>query len=159
MARIGERLFFLTGNTNSGAVQGKLWSLALPSAPLPPTPPSGKWSPSAVVSQPATVLETKTKTSVFSRFLPNSSALPVAARKGIKKRIASFEAVNQVVCTGYTSGTRSNSSARALARQRAKAACAVAKRLAPTSEIKIKISPASGIGPKFRSVRVKITGS
>jgi ELWxxDGT repeat protein len=151
LVRIGERLLFLTGSRTSNATpSGKLWSLALPS------PPSGA---SSAVPQPATVLETKTKTSGFSGFLPNSSALPVAARKGIKKRIASFEAVNQVVCTGYTSGTRSNSSARALARQRAKAACDVAKRLAPTSEIKIKVSPASGIGPKFRSVRVKITGS
>jgi ELWxxDGT repeat protein len=154
MARIGERLFFLTGDKASGGgAVGKLWSLALPSAP---SPPSGA---STDVPLPVTVLETKTKTSVFSSFLANSSALPVAARKGIKKMIASFEAVNQVICTGYTSGTTSNSNARALARQRAKAACDVAQRLAPAAEVRIKVSPAAGIGSKFRSVRVKITGS
>jgi ELWxxDGT repeat protein len=157
--RIGEELFFLTGNKASGGgAVGKLWTLALPSAPLPPSPPSGTSSPSAVVPQPATVLATKTKTSAFSGFPANSSALPAAARKGIQKRIGGFESISEVVCTGYTSGTTPSASARNLARQRAKAACAVAKRIAPSAEVRIKVSPAAGIGSKFRSVRVKITG-
>jgi hypothetical protein len=118
----------------------------------------GSAVPLPIVVEPV-VVEVKTTNTRFINFPGNSSSLPAAARKGIKKRIASFEAVNQVVCTGYTSGTTSNSNARALARQRAKAACDVAQRLAPASEVRIKVSPAAGIGSKFRSVRVKITGS
>ena len=154
--RIGEELFFLTGDKASGGgAVGKLWTLALPSAPPAPSPPSAS---STSIPQPSVELEPKTKTSAFSGFPANSSTLPAAARKGIQKRIGSFESISEVVCTGYTSGTTPSASARNLARQRAKAACAVAKRIAPSAEVRIKVSPAAGIGSKFRSVRVKITG-
>jgi hypothetical protein len=142
----GGVLYFTTNKAGAR----KLWSFNLNT----PAPTGGR-SYSAPVLPLATV---QTKVVRFTDFTSNSSVLTKKARAGVTKAIKKFTAVNQVVCTGYTSGVRATASQRKLALDRARAACKVSRKLAPDAVVRIKADPARGMGANFRAVRVKITG-
>ena len=112
---------------------------------------------SAPVAKPAEVM-TKTKAARFNNFVADSGKLTKRAKLWISRNTRSFQEVNSVVCTGFTSGVRATAATRKLAQDRATRACNLAKRIAPEATIQVRIKPATGVGPNFRSVRVKITG-
>jgi ELWxxDGT repeat protein len=143
----GGVLYFTTNKAGAR----KLWSFNLNAQAT-----SGGGSYSAPVMPLATV---QTKLVRFTDFTSNSSVLSKRARAGVTKAIKKFTAVNSVVCTGYTSGVRSTASQRKLALDRARKACRFVEKLAPDAVVKLKAAPAKGTGPKFRAVRVKITGN
>jgi ELWxxDGT repeat protein len=133
----------------------RLWSFNLNAQTT-----SGGGSYYSPVSSPVLPLATlQTKVLRFEDFTSNSSVLSKRARAGIPKAVKKFTTVNTVVCTGYTSGVRATASQRKLALDRARVACNVAKKLAPDVVVKIQAAAAMGTGPKFRAVRVKITGN
>jgi hypothetical protein len=149
----GGILYFVS--YDSGWQPLKLWSFNLNAAA-----PSGGGSYSSPVSSPVLPLASlRSKVVRFADFISNSSVLSKKARAGLTKAIKTFTAVNAVVCTGYTSGVRATASQRKLALDRARVACNVAKKLAPDVVVKIQAAAAMGTGPKFRAVRVKITGN
>jgi ELWxxDGT repeat protein len=129
----------------------KLWSFNL-NTQAPPR--GGSYS-----SPELTIASPRSKVVRFADFSGNSSFLSKKARAGLTKAIKKFTAVNAVVCTGYSSGVRANASQRKLALARARAACKIAKKLAPDAVVKLQAAAAKGTGPKFRAVRVKITGN
>jgi hypothetical protein len=59
-----------------------------------------------------------------------------------------------LVCTGSTSNTRVTAFDKRLATQRATRACARAKALNPELTTQIQITPASGVGPVARNIRM-----
>jgi uncharacterized repeat protein (TIGR02543 family) len=121
---------------------------------------SSNSSPSPVVTTPPIVVNPPmTKSSMFTSFPGNSSRMPVALRTGIRKSLANFDNVNLVVCTGYTSGTVPSAKTRLLAKNRAKAACDLVKKVSPEAKVRLQTKPATGLGAKFRSVRLQITGN
>jgi ELWxxDGT repeat protein len=147
----GGVLYFMTNKAGAS----KLWSFNLNTAA-----PTGGGSYSSPVSSPVLPLAIlQTKVFRFADFTSNSSVLSKRARAGMTKAIKKFTAVNSVVCTGYTSGVRSTASQRKLALDRARKACSLVEKLAPDVVVKLKAAPARGTGPKFRAVRVKITGN
>jgi uncharacterized repeat protein (TIGR02543 family) len=128
--------------------------------PTPPTGGSSNSSPSPVVTTPPIVVNPPmTKSSMFTSFPGNSSRMPAALRTGIRKSLANFDNVNLVVCTGYTSGTVPSAKTRLLAKNRAKAACDLVKKVSPEAKVRLQTKPATGLGAKFRSVRLQITGN
>jgi hypothetical protein len=129
----------------------RLWSFNLNTQ----APPRGD----SYSSPELTIASPRSKVVRFADFSGNSSILSKKARAGLTKAIKKFTAVNAVVCTGYTSGVRANASQRKLALDRARAACKIAKKLAPDAVVKLQAAAAKGTGPKFRAVRVKITGN
>lgn len=92
----------------------------------------------------------------FNNFQADRSKLPQAAVRGLRAAVSGSSNVARVICTGFTSGTVKNAAARALANQRAKTACELVGRLSPGAETVLKVRPATGIGPNFRSVRVRL---
>jgi ELWxxDGT repeat protein len=128
-----------------------LWSFNLNTAA-----PTGGGSYSAPVLPLATV---QTKVVRLTGFNSDSSVLTKKARARMTKAIKKFTAVNSVVCTGFTSGVMATTSQRKLALDRARKACRFVEKLAPDVVVKLKAAPARGTGPKFRAVRVKITGN
>ena len=85
--------------------------------------------------------------------------LTQAARTTIAATIRTFTEAQSIVCTGSTSGTRATASDRRLALRRAQEACELAKRLVPGVITEVRANPASGVGPRFRSVTVQISGN
>jgi hypothetical protein len=147
----GGVLYFTTNKAGAR----KLWSFNLNTAA-----PTGGGSYSSPVSSPVLPLATlQTKVFRFADFTSNSSVLSQRARAGMTKAIKKFTAVNSVVCTGFTSGVMATTSQRKLALDRARKACRFVEKLAPDAVVKVKAAPARGTGPKFRAVRVKITGN
>jgi hypothetical protein len=112
---------------------------------------------SAPVTTTAEVV-TMTKVARFNNFAADSAKLTARARLWISKNTRLFKEVNSVVCTGFTSGVKTTAATRKLAQDRATRACNLAKRIAPEATIQVRIKPATGVGPDFRSVRVNITG-
>jgi hypothetical protein len=143
----GGVLYFTTNKAGAR----KLWSFNLNTAA-----PTGGGSYSAPVLPLATV---QTKVVRLTGFNGDSSVLTKKARARMTKAIKKFTAVNSVVCTGFTSGVMATTSQRKLALDRARKACRFVEKLAPDVVVKLKAAPARGTGPKFRAVRVKITGN
>lgn len=162
LTAIGNSLYFQFGS--SGAAS--LWGFNLPlvttsnssgtgsSYSEPPTPTPTPTPTAPVVNEPST-----TKAVRFSRFIGDSGKLPALASQGIARTLSSYSTIDRVVCTGFTSGTKATRIGRKVALQRAQNACNVAKRLAPKALIQVRVNVASGVGPKFRSVQLNITGN
>jgi hypothetical protein len=94
----------------------------------------------------------------YTNFIGDRSVLTAAARAGITRALAGFTSIDKVVCTGSTSGTRATAADRSLATARAKSACDLIKRLRPEVVVELKATPARGVGPRFRSVSLQISG-
>jgi ELWxxDGT repeat protein len=159
---VGDKLFF---GANDGLNGIELWSLAPASIPPldpiiyssdTPTPsPTPSPTPTApVVTEPST-----TKAVRFSRFVADSGKLPALASQAIARTLSGYSTIDRVVCTGFTSGVKATAFGRKVALQRAQNACNVAKRLAPKVLIQVRVNVASGVGPKFRTVQLHITGN
>lgn len=95
----------------------------------------------------------------YTNFIGDRSVLTAAARNGITRALAGFKTIDKVVCIGSTSGTRVTAADRRLASARAKAACDLIKRLRPEVVVELKATPARGVGARFRSVTLQISGS
>jgi hypothetical protein len=85
-------------------------------------------------------------------FLGDSPRLTSPIRASVKNLMGKLPGQVTLVCEGSTSNTVATSFDRKLAAKRAKEACGLARQINPDIETKIKINPASGLGPKARSV-------
>jgi ELWxxDGT repeat protein len=155
----GSILFFSATDGTTGI---ELWSLEFPNPVAPasgsgnsdsatPTPTPTATPP--VVEEPAT-----TKVVRFSQFAGDSANMPARATRAIGVSLSGYSTVERVVCTGFTSGVKTTALGRKIALQRAQNACNVVKRIAPKADIQVRINVASGVGPRFRSVQLSITG-
>jgi len=135
-----------------------LWGLTTIASATAPTGDTSP-APSANSTGPIVKPTSETRSTVFSGFAGNSSKAPTSMRQGITKLISGFKRVDRVECTGYTSGTVPNRWASLLARNRAKVACDMVKAEFPKTKVKLIVKPATGVGPTFRRVQVKVVGS
>lgn len=92
-------------------------------------------------------------------FLGNKSFLTGAARMSISSRVTSSQSIERVVCTGFTSGRRATAFDQRLALRRAQAACSFVASIRPDAQRELRTSPASGLGPKFRSASLEFFGN
>lgn len=99
------------------------------------------------------------RTLLFTNFAGDGFRLPAAASRGIRSAVSSLGSASKIVCVGSTSGRRATASDQRLALRRAQEACNLAKRLAPGAVTEVRANPASGVGARFRSVSITITGS
>lgn len=100
-----------------------------------------------------TVAKQKLKHKVFG-FYGNSALLIRPLAFSIEKFLPDLPGAVRLVCVGSTSNTVATSFDVKLATQRARQACSFAKSQDPTLKTEIRINPASGLGPKARSVRL-----
>ena len=109
-----------------------------------------------VVDAP-TVLPSRTL--LFTNFAGDGFRLPAAASRGIRSAVSSLGSASKIVCVGSTSGTRATVNDGRLALRRAQEACNLAQRLVPGVVTEVRANPASGIGARFRSVSITISGN
>ena len=105
------------------------------------------------------VTATPSRTLILTNFAGDGFRLPAAAARGIRTAVSSLGEASKIICTGSTSGTRATASDRRLALRRAQEACNLAKRLVPGVVTEVRANPASGIGARFRSVSITISGN
>jgi ELWxxDGT repeat protein len=160
-----DRLYF---GADSGQTGTELWSISLASVPGGGSQPSGTDSGNSysetptptptptppVVEEPAT-----TKVVRFSQFAGDSAKLPARATRAIGVSLRPYSSVERVVCTGFTSGSQATVLGRKIALQRAQNACNVVRLVAPKALIQVRANVAGGVGPKFRTVQLSITGN
>lgn len=96
----------------------------------------------------------KKVTQVVAGFGGNSPALNQVVNAGIGRTMARLGGGVRLVCNGSTSGVNVTEAAKKLARDRARAACAYAKKANPSLTTKIRISPASAVGAQARNVKL-----
>lgn len=87
-------------------------------------------------------------------FTPDKSLVKKAIRSRIENSVGRLNGVLRVVCTGSTSGIFPTQFSRQLARERARAACELVKSRNPEITTSIMVTPAAGLGSKFRSVNL-----
>jgi hypothetical protein len=96
----------------------------------------------------------KKVTQIVAGFGGNSPALNEVVKAGISRTLARLGGGVTLVCNGSTSGVNVTKAAKELARDRARAACAEAKKANPSLTTKIRISPASAVGAQARNVKL-----
>jgi hypothetical protein len=96
----------------------------------------------------------KKVTQTVAGFGGNSPEFNETVRLGVSRTLAKLGGGVTLVCDGSTSGVNVTKVARKLARDRAKAACAYAKKVNPSLTTKIRISPASAVGAQARNVKL-----
>ena len=99
------------------------------------------------------------RTLLFTNFAGDGFRLPAAASRGIRSAVSSLGSASKIVCVGSTSGRRANANDQRLALRRAQEACDLAKQLVPGVVTEVRANPASGVGARFRSVSITITGN
>ena len=80
-------------------------------------------------------------------------------RAAITSFIGQYKGITSVRCVGSTSGVPAKRTDPALARARATNACDIVKRLVPNATITIGTSTGKGVGQRFRSVTIFISGT
>lgn len=87
-------------------------------------------------------------------FAGDSPVMTTQVAQSIRSTLNRLPGAITLVCTGSTSNTRVTAFDERLATQRATRACARAKALNPELTTQIRISPASGVGPQARNIRM-----
>jgi hypothetical protein len=102
---------------------------------------------------------TFTATKLFAGY--RGDAGPVVARDlaAITAFIKQYPGITNVTCTGSTSGVPAKSTDQALATARAKNACDAIQKLVPNAKITLATSTGKGVGQRFRSVTVTVSGT
>lgn len=115
----------------------------------------GTCSTSPAVTGPGTFTATK----LFANYRGDRG--PVVARDlaAITSFIRQYPGITTVTCVGSTSGVPAKRTDAALARARAKNACGAIQKLVPTAKITLATSTGKGVGQRFRSVTVTVSGT
>lgn len=101
------------------------------------------------------VAKKKIKQTSFG-FAGNSDVLSLAIKADIRQFFGKLPGNVTLVCEGSTSGTTVTKAARKLARDRATEACEFAREINPSLKTEIRITPATGVGYKYRSVKLTL---
>ena len=131
-------------------------SIPTASGPAQATPtPTASPTPSVTPTPSPTPASTVIGRLSVSGFAGDSSRLNSRQLTLIRSGIATHRDVRQVVCTGFTSGRSVTPAARRLASARAQAVCRALSVQKPSVVTRIEVSPAKGLGAKFRRVDVQ----
>jgi len=87
-------------------------------------------------------------------FAGNSPRLTIPIRASVRNLLSKLPGQVTLVCVGSTSNSIATDFDRKLATQRAKRACNLASQINPELQSEIRINPASGLGPRARSVKL-----
>ena len=96
---------------------------------------------------------------LFANYRGDRGPVIARDRAAITAFINQYKGITNVRCVGSTSGVPAKSTDPALAQARAKNACDVVKRLVPNATISLETSTGKGIGQRFRSVTIFISGT
>ena len=161
--------FFVVGSTlyfgpDDGIRGSELWNFSLASVSSAGSQSSGSSSEPTATHSPTpapqvTEEPVTTKVVRFSQFAGDSAKLPARATRAIGVSLRAYSTIDRVVCTGFTSGVKATALGRKIALQRAQNACNVARLVAPKALIQVRANVASGVGAKFRTVQLSITGN
>lgn len=110
----------------------------------------------SVTEEPDPVTPTAGKKTV-SGFFGDSWWINGKVTKGLKALATSPSAITAIKCTGTTAGTKATPFDKKLALNRATAACAFLKKLAPSAKVTTAAKPATGKSYSNRAVIVEIT--
>lgn len=110
---------------------------------------------SAVQTQPGQF----TAQRLFANYRGDRGPVMARDRAAITSFINQYKGITSVRCVGSTSGVPAKRTDPGLAQARAKNACDIVKRLVPNATISIETSTGKGIGQRFRSVTIFISGT
>jgi hypothetical protein len=96
-------------------------------------------------------------TIAVSNFAGNSAKLTSQKIKTIRSAVSLYSDAGSLTCIGSTSGAKATRFDVVLARQRAFAACNLAKKINPSLVTSIKVTPALGLGAKNRKVELQFS--
>lgn len=96
---------------------------------------------------------------LFANYRGDRGPVIARDRAAITAFINQYKGITTVRCVGSTSGVPAKSTDPALAQARAKNACDIVKRLVPNATISLETSTGKGIGQRFRSVTIFISGT
>ena len=96
---------------------------------------------------------------LFSNYRGDRGPVIARDRAAINAFIKQYKGITSVRCVGSTSGVPAKRTDPALARARAKNACDIVKTLVPNATYTLETSTGKGVGQRFRSVTVFISGT
>lgn len=96
---------------------------------------------------------------LFANYRGDRNPVTSRDRAAITAFISQYKGIVDVRCVGSTSGIPAKKTDPALARARAINACDIVKSLVPNARITIETSTGKGIGQRFRSVTIFISGT
>ena len=96
---------------------------------------------------------------LFANYRGDRNPVTSRDRAAITAFISQYKGIVDVRCVGSTSGIPAKKTDPALARARAVNACDIVKALVPNARITIETSTGKGIGQRFRSVTIFISGT
>lgn len=95
---------------------------------------------------------------LFANYLGDVGAVVESDRLQIAEFIESYSGIQRVTCVGRTSGVPAIDTDEDLALARATNACGIVSDLVPDASVNLKTSTGQGIGQRFRSVIIYISG-
>lgn len=95
---------------------------------------------------------------LFANYRGDIGVVVESDRLAITRFIDSFTGIQRVTCVGRTSGVPAISSDEALALARATNACGIVSDLVPDATVSLKTATGQGIGQKYRSVIIYVSG-
>lgn len=107
-----------------------------------------------IIEKTPFTIEKKRVKRLIPGFAGDSPVMTNAVKKAIRATTNRLPGAVNLVCTGSTSNTAVTAFDKRLARDRATRACARAKILIPELTTKIRIEPASGVGPRARNIKM-----
>lgn len=96
---------------------------------------------------------------LFSNYQGDRGVVQSGDLAAITAFITKYQGIKSVTCIGSTSGVPARRGDTLLAQARAKSACDVVKGLVPDASVTLKTSVGKGVGQKYRSVQIFISGS
>jgi hypothetical protein len=107
-----------------------------------------------IIEKTPFTIEKKRVKRLIPGFAGDSPVITNAVKKAIRATTNRLPGAVNLLCIGSTSNTRVTAFDKRLARDRATRACARAKNLIPELTTKIRIKPASGVGPRARNIKM-----
>lgn len=96
---------------------------------------------------------------LFANYRGDRGPVIARDRAAIAAFINQYKGITSVKCVGSTSGVPAKSTDPALATARAKNACDIVKTLVPNATFTLETSTGKGVGQRFRSVTIFISGT
>lgn len=94
---------------------------------------------------------------LLAGFMGDSKVLTASLKANIASTLKKLPTATSLVCTGSTSNSRVTAADLQLAKARAVAACAYAKKISSALQIKIAVNPSSGLTASARNVLLKLS--
>ena len=153
----GRLTYSLKGIT-AGSHQVRFWA-PINNVNLTDQIKAGTCSNVSATNSPVTTQGAFSVSKLFANYRGDRGPVIARDRAAITAFINQYKGITSVKCVGSTSGVPAKRTDPALAQARAKNACDIVKTLVPNATFTLETSTGKGIGQRFRSVTIFISGT